>query len=189
MNLCKNSALRGPALLKVLNLWLLAALVFLCAAASAAPQDTGIVLMHGKWGAPRPLIPVARELESKGYRVSVPEMAWSGRRLYDVDYPAALAEVAREVEKLRGQGAKRVVVAGHSMGANAAVAYAMSNLPADAIVLLAPGHTPEGTMGRRVQASVQEARRRVSAGEGDSAGDFLDVNQGRDRTLRMSARI
>jgi dienelactone hydrolase len=86
----------------------------------AAPSEVGVVLMHGKWGSPQSMSALARELESKGYLVSNAEMAWSGRRLYDVDYPTALKEIEQEVQQLRAKGAKRVVVAGQSMGSNAA---------------------------------------------------------------------
>jgi dienelactone hydrolase len=92
----------------------------------AAPSEVGVVLMHGKWGWPQSMSSLARELESKGYLVSNAEMAWSGRRLYDVDYPTALKEIEQEVQQLRAKGAKRVVVAGQSMGSNAAVACASS---------------------------------------------------------------
>ena len=56
----------------------------------AASFEVGVVLMHGKWGSPQSMLPLARDLETRGYLVSNAEMAWSGRRLYDLDYPAAL---------------------------------------------------------------------------------------------------
>src|SRR4051794_14024722 len=96
-NRSENSVQSRSAYWKVFNFAALV-LLALCSAALAAPQDTGIVLMHGKWGAPRSLQPLARTLEGRGYRVVLPEMAWSGRRLYDIDYPAALREVEHEVQ-------------------------------------------------------------------------------------------
>jgi esterase/lipase len=88
----------------------------------AASADVGVVLMHGKWGAPRGMVLLAGDLASRGYLVSNAEMPWSEKRLYDVDYPAALEEIEQQVSDLRAKGAKRVIVAGQSMGANAAVA-------------------------------------------------------------------
>jgi dienelactone hydrolase len=113
----------------------------------AASSEVGVVLMHGKWGSPQSMLPLARELESRSYLVSNAEMAWSGRRLYDVDYPAALKEIEQQVRQLRANGAKRVVVAGQSLGSNAAVAYASSGFDLDGLVILSPGHFPEGGWG------------------------------------------
>ena len=49
----------------------------------AASSEIGVVLMHGKWGSSQSMLPLARDLESRGYLVSNAEMPWSGRRLYD----------------------------------------------------------------------------------------------------------
>jgi len=169
-------------------------LLVLVAAASfhpvrAAPSEVGVVLMHGKWGSPQGMLPLARDLESQGYLVSNAEMAWSGRRLYDVDYPAALKEVEAQVKQLRAKGAKRVVVAGQSMGANAAVAYASSGFDLDGLVVMAPGHFPEGRMGSRLRPSLDRARSMVAANQGAGSESFDDVNQGRQRSIRIAAGI
>lgn len=156
----------------------------------AAPSDVGVLLMHGKWGAPGSMLALARDLDARGYRVSTPEMAWSGRRLYDVEYPAALREIEAQVKQLRGKGAKRVVVAGQSLGANAAVAYAFSGLDLDGLAILAPGHFPErGMGGKQLRASLDRARSMVAANRGAEAESFDDVNQGRQRSIRTAAAI
>jgi dienelactone hydrolase len=156
----------------------------------AAPADVGVVLLHGKWGQPGSMQALARDLESRGYRVSVPEMAWSGRRLYDKDYPSALLEIEEQARQLRGKGAKRIVIAGQSLGANAAVAYAVSGMDADALALLAPGHFPDRGMGGKAsQMAYQRARSLVDTGHGADAENFVDFNQGRQRPFRMSASI
>jgi pimeloyl-ACP methyl ester carboxylesterase len=157
--------------------------------AHAAPNDVGVVLLHGKWGAPASMDALARELESHGYRVSVPEMAWSGRRLYDVDYPAALKEIEAQVRRLRANGAKRVLVAGQSLGANAAAAYAFSGLDLDGLVILSPGHFPERGMGKQIRASLDRANSMVSGNRGGELESFEDVNQGRQRSIRTTAAI
>src|SRR4029434_9693073 len=108
--------------------------------------------MHGKWGSRKSMVPLVHELESRQYLVSNAEMAWSGRRLYDIDYPAALKEIEEQVRQLRASGAKRVVVAGQSMGSNAAVAYASSGFDLDGLVILFPGPFPGGGVGERVRA-------------------------------------
>jgi esterase/lipase len=153
----------------------------------AASSEVGVVLMHGKWGSPQSMMPLARDLESRGYLVSNSEMAWSGRRLYDIDYPAALKEIEQQVQQLRGKGAKRVIVAGQSMGSNAAVAYAASGFDLDRLVILSPGHFPEGGMGKRLYSSFEKAKRMVAANRGTDSDTFDDLNQGKQRSLKMAA--
>jgi esterase/lipase len=155
----------------------------------AAPSEVGVVLMHGKWGSPQGMLPLARDLESEGYIVSNAEMSWSGRRLYDVDYPTALKEIEQQVRQLRAKGAKQVVVAGQSMGSNAAVAYASSGFDLDGLIILSPGHFPEGGMGQRLRSSFERARRMVAENRGAEAESFDDINQGKQRSIRVTASI
>ena len=155
----------------------------------AASSEVGVVLMHGKWGAPKSMELLAGDLKSRGYQVSNPEMAWSGRRLYDVDYPSALKEIEQQVGRLRANGAKRVVLIGQSMGANAAVAYASSGFDLDALVLLSPGHFPEGGTGKRLRPSFEQAKSMVAANRGSDSDSFDDLNQGQQRSLKIAAGI
>lgn len=161
--------------------------LFLGHSVFAASSELGVVLMHGKWGSPRSMLPLARDLESRGYLVSNPEMAWSGRRLYDVKYPAALNEIEQQVHELRAKGAKRIIVAGQSMGSNAAVAYASSGFALDALVILSPGHFPERGMGKRLYLSFERAISIVAANRGHDLDTFDDINQGKQRSLKMAA--
>jgi dienelactone hydrolase len=161
--------------------------VFAGHSAYAASSDVGVVLMHGKWGAPQSMAALAGDLGSRGYLVSNGEMPWSGRRLYDMDYAAALKEMEQQVHELRAKGAKRIVVAGQSMGANAAVAYASSGFPLDALVILSPGHFPELGMGKRLRGSVEKAMSMVVANRGSELDTFDDLNQGKQRSLKMAA--
>ena len=153
----------------------------------AASFEVGVVLMHGKWGSLQSMLPLARDLETRGYLVSNAEMAWSGRRLYDVDYPAALKEIELQVRQLRANGAKRVVVAGQSMGSNAAVAYGSSGFDFDGLVILSPGHFPEGGMGKRLRPSLERARSMVAANRGADSESFDDINQGKQRSIKIAA--
>jgi esterase/lipase len=166
---------------------LLALLALLVHPVLAASAEVGVVLMHGKWGSPRSMLPLARDLESRSYLVSNAEMAWSGRRLYDVDYPAALKEIEQQVRHLRANGAKRVVVAGQSMGANAAVAYASSGFDLDGLVILSPGHFPERAMGKRLRPSLERAKSMVAANRSTDAESFDDINQGKQRSIKIAA--
>ena len=86
---------------------------------------------------------IASTLEAKGYRVSTPALPWAQGRIYDASFEDSMREIDQEVESMRQKGAKRVVVAGHSLGANAALGYAASKDGASGIIALAPAHTPE----------------------------------------------
>src|SRR4029077_5466572 len=103
-----------------------------------------IVLLHGKnWGRSVDIAFLARALEAKGFKVATPTMPWAGSRMYDADYPAALVEIDVAVKSLQEKGAKRIIVGGSSMGANAAIAYAASGRQVDGVLALAPGHNPQ----------------------------------------------
>ena len=62
-------------------------------------------------------------MQNKGYMVLTPLMPWSKVRGYDVDYSAALEIVTSNIQELRKKGSTVIVLAGHSKGANAAIAY------------------------------------------------------------------
>ncbi len=172
-----------------------AAMLLVVLAMSVAPawaeDKVGVVLMHGKWSNGIPLIAsLADRLRGEGYLVSTPEMPWSARRMYDASYDAALSEIDRAVQSLRDKGADRIVVAGHSLGANAALGYGARREGLLGIIALAPGHTPElPSMKERYVSDVAHARTLVEAGQGDQSVTYMDINQGKSRTVSVSAQV
>lgn len=157
----------------------------------ASEAETGVVLLHGKWDKPPTnVLFLARQLEGAGFRVATPTMPWSDHRQYDAGYPNALAEIEAAANTLRQQGAKRIVVAGQSFGANAALAYAASGRKVDGIAALSPGHTPErGNFRKALEPSVAKARSMREQGQGNDKSSFEDRNQGQSRTIRTSAEV
>ena len=151
----------------------------------AGNEDVGVVLLHGKWAkSTSGLAPLARELESRGFKVTTPLMPWSDGREYDVDYPTALAEIDAAVKTLKGKGAKRIVVGGQSLGANGAIAYAGSGREVDGVILMAPGHVPDqGGFRQTVASSVSKAKQWIADGKADEKTDFADSNQGSRKTI------
>jgi pimeloyl-ACP methyl ester carboxylesterase len=127
---------------------------------------TGVVFLHGKavWaGAFDGGIPAA--LEAEGALVAEPEMPWSFGRLYGATYEEAMREIDAAVAGLKAKGATRIIVIGHSLGANAAIGYAARRSVVAAVVALAPGHLPETTeMRERTQNALAEARSMLAAG-------------------------
>ena len=162
-----------------------------CCLALAAEGRIGVVLMHGKWGTPARYVDgLAGALRDKGILVSTPLMPWGRGRDYDADYPKALEQIAAEAQSLRQQGAATIVVAGHSFGANAALAYATSGADIAGIVMLAPGHTPERRQFRdRLSASVEKARGMLASGKGDERVSFDDLNQGKMAPIWTTPKI
>ena len=157
--------------------------------APAVATDIGVVVMHGKWGSPGgPVADVADAISRQGHRVANIEMPWSHRRLYDVDYDAAMTEIDAAVATLKEKGARRIVICGHSAGANAALGYAATRDGVAGVIVLAPGHTPE-RFASRLSESLGKAKAMMAAGDGESRSDFEDINQGKTRILSVRARI
>jgi pimeloyl-ACP methyl ester carboxylesterase len=158
---------------------------------ASASSDLGVVLLHGKAGSPTGYVrELASALQGRGYLVSTPTMPWAKNRIYDASFEEAMAEIDREVGALRQKGAKIVVVAGHSVGANAALGYAASRERVGGIIALAPAHNPEQAgFARRVGADVQRARAMVAAGKGKERQAFPDVNQGQVLQVMATAEV
>jgi len=165
-------------------------------AQSAEPAATprgdvlGVVLLHGKNGAPdKHITELAEALRQAGYLVATPEMPWSKRRGYDADFLAALAEIDAAVRDLRALGAARVVVGGHSLGGNAALAYAARFPGLAGVICLAAAHTPDLGRPREVATeSVARAKAMVAAGRGGETGRFADINMGKPSDMVVSAQ-
>jgi pimeloyl-ACP methyl ester carboxylesterase len=159
--------------------------------ASAAGEDLGVVLLHGKGGSPAGYVrELAAALQGRGYLVSTPTMPWAKNRIYDASFEEAMAEIDREVNALREKGAKLVVVAGQSLGANAALGYAASRERVGGIIALAPAHNPElQVFARRVGSDVQRARAMVAAGKGKEKQAFSDLNQGQVLEVTATAEV
>jgi pimeloyl-ACP methyl ester carboxylesterase len=129
----------------------------------------GVVFLHGKGVWPGVFdggIPSA--LEAEGAKVASPEMPWSFRRMYGATFEQAMSEIDAAVAELKAGGATRIVVIGHSLGANAAIAYAARRSVVVAVVALAPGHLPETPeMRARTKGALAEARQMYAAGNQD----------------------
>jgi pimeloyl-ACP methyl ester carboxylesterase len=145
-------------------LWLVTAAT---AAQAASLHGTGVVFLHGKgvWtGAFDGGIPSA--LAAEGAVVASPEMPWSFSRMYGATFDEAMREIDNAVAGLKAQGATRIVIIGHSLGANAAIGYAARRSVVAAVVALSPGHLPEtAEMRARTGDAILDARRLLAAGD------------------------
>ncbi|MGD0238179.1 MAG: alpha/beta fold hydrolase [Syntrophorhabdales bacterium] len=166
--------------------------VLLWAASSmsmAADATVGVVLLHGKDGTPGNVSGLADALKKNGFAVTTPEMPYSKYRNFDKAYEETVPEIDKAVAELKKQGARRIFIAGHSLGANVALYYG-TRVSVDGILAIGPGHTPEVKgYASRVHDSVEQARKMVNEGKGDKIGIFDDYNQGRRDTRKTTARI
>lgn len=149
-------------------------------AAEPPRAKAGVVVMHGKGGSPSRLVSeLAAFLEHKGYAVANLEMPWSGQRDYDADVPAAEKEVAAALVSLRGKGATRLFIAGHSQGGVFAL-YLGGRLQIDGLIAIAPGGNVANVLFReKLGESVALARKLVSEGKGGERTQFLDFESSR----------
>lgn len=162
--------------MKTIIAWLLAMLLPMTLA--AAPNDIGVVLMHGKQGAPdRAIANLAARLQNAGYRVDRPEMCYSGRRIYDLAYQDCFRDIDAAIARLRAAGARRIVVAGLSQGGNMAIAYGATHDGLAGVIGLAPAGDAS-TMSRNpvIAAAIHQAQ---SAANQAAPMSFADINTGR----------
>jgi pimeloyl-ACP methyl ester carboxylesterase len=136
-----------------------------------ARQDIAVIFLHGRLGSPAYLAPLLQALRADGYRAETPVMSWSRSRAFDSTVEESMVEVDTIAAKLRAQGARRVVVAGHSLGGAAALRYGATRQGVDALVLVAASWNPAGPGWQRVVGeSVARARAAIDAGR-DRATD------------------
>ncbi|QFY42723.1 alpha/beta fold hydrolase [Candidatus Methylospira mobilis] len=152
------------------------------------PAITGVVLLHGKGADPESLQPLGETLKTAGFSIEVPLLPWSGSANYSQPYQKAVKEIAGAISRLRAQGARRIVVAGHSLGGNAALRWATTDERLAAAVLLAPAHFPEGDTALKLAGeSVTKAREILRAKSANQTSDFVEVPSG--KTLLLPAAV
>jgi pimeloyl-ACP methyl ester carboxylesterase len=135
----------------------------------------GVVLLHGKQSAPEEHGPLGDTIAGAGHPLERPEMCWSGRRIYDRPYLECLQEIDAAIGRLGQRGAVRIVLVGHSLGANGALGYGARHKLAG-VAALAPGHLPEVLAGRLPVAESLERARRLLAAAHRARTPFADFN-------------
>ena len=167
-------------------------LIALTLTSARAGSDIGIVVLHGKQGAAggRPTASFLQALRNAGYMIQAPTMCWANVRIYDATFPNCMREVDTAVAALRAAGARRIVVAGHSQGGEAAIVYGAQHPELAGVIALAPAGAPEG-MARNpgVAQSIGQARQMVAAGQGEQRTGFNDTNDGTNFTVTTTPTI
>jgi esterase/lipase len=158
---------------------------------ASAAEKIGVLLLHGKAGGNKSIYHLSGELESAGFLVEMPSSTpWSPNRIYDRTYLETLKELDGAVDKLKAAGATRVVVGGHSIGANVALGYAANRKGLAGLIVLGAGHFISGKfMGKKLGKYVARAKKMIAAGKGKEAADFDDINQRKEISREMTAEI
>lgn len=163
------------------------------AALAAGSGKLGVVLMHGAdddADHKKQIDNLAKEMAKSGFLIATPEMPWSKARILDKTYEETMAEIEKHVEALKKQGAQRIALAGHGLGANAAIGYAARHDGVVAVVAISPAHTPdEEDVAKAVAPELKRARDMVAAGKGGEKAVFKNPERGRKATLAVTAKI
>lgn len=162
---------------------------FAFAQGESGDKNCAMVLMHGKWGNPASMAFLERRYKDVCTSKSS-EMPWSQRRNYDQPYEVALDEIEKQVKEFRFEGYKKIILVGHSFGANAGFAYASTNREkVDGVVALAPGHSPSAMYSNGQSQQVDHALALIQAGSKEAVVSVVDMNQGVNRGIRMTAEV
>ena len=134
---------------------------------------------------------IASALQDTGDLTIVPLMPWSsgGWESIKTTVDQAFDLIDGYAAQLRSQGATRIVVGGHSLGANIALSYAVERGNVAGVVMAGPGHSPGGLMqsSEAARRTLEHARELVKAGQGDASLSGPDSNQGNTITLSTTA--
>lgn len=110
---------------------------------AAAPHGPIALLVHGWGGHARQLLPLAESLAQQGLRPVLLEMPAHGRSAGAVsNLPQFARAIDYAVARLQQEGHTIGLLAGHSLGANAAAYAASRGLAVGKLVLLAPPASP-----------------------------------------------
>ena len=129
------------------------------------------------------------DLYEEGYLVESPICAWSKIKKYSLPVDEALQDcISPRIDRLKNKGAKKIVVLGKSLGANMAIRAGVVIDGIDAIIAMAPGHRPEKPfIMKKHSADVEHARGKVKNGKGEEFFNYMDNNQGKEKSLEVRA--
>jgi pimeloyl-ACP methyl ester carboxylesterase len=180
------------------NFWKIFSLIliifFMPPSYAAPPNEVGIILLHGKGSSPRfhILDTFKAKLMEMGYQVSVPQFPWAGKKgkaNYSGDLEDAFKIITSEVTTLKNSGRKKIILAGHSMGTPAAIAFVVANSGVDGVIGIAPGHFVDTDFHKDFTSSdISKARKMTASGEGDNLIDVKDYNSG-GRRFELKVKV
>ena len=155
--------------------------------------DTVALLLHGKWSYPNSVFWSAldQELLTHCIKTEHVHMPWSAIKQYDQTYEDLLYTLANKIKEYRQQGFKKIILIGHSFGANCTLVYQSVYGDADILVCVAPGHSPERThkAQRKRQYQIVKAQTNIATALEQTPITFNDINCERTRDLTVPSNI
>jgi pimeloyl-ACP methyl ester carboxylesterase len=157
---------------------------------AVSAERWGVVLLHGKTATEKQLALYDKPLAATGILSARPQMCWSRQRIYDKSYLDCLGAIDEAIASLKARGATRIVVAGQSLGANAALAYSARHDETIAgVIALAPAHSPEFVSKRpEIAREIERAQQLAASGKGNSKTTFTDINSGKAITVNATPK-
>lgn len=148
--------------------------------------------MHGKWSSPN--TPVLRLLEKRlleeNFQVDKPTMAWSRHSNYNRSYHNVLNDLSNKIKEYKQKNIQKIILMGHSIGANACFAYQAEYNDADAIVAITPGHYPEYFVrNNRHEYLIKKVEDKINKNLNRELIKFEDINCHHRRTFELEAEI
>ncbi|MCH7551046.1 MAG: hypothetical protein IIA35_05015 [Proteobacteria bacterium] len=145
-------------------------------------EKIGVVMLNDKNRDFLDLENLVEQLSGAGIIVKMPLAAWHIRRIYDKTYEQALKELDETVADLKSDGAKRIFIAGHGLGANVALGYAANRKGLSGLILMLTSHFTTGKgFRKKLGADVARARQMVNEGKGKEVGEFKDIDHGKKK--------
>lgn len=128
----------------------------------AGRPRVGVVVMHGAGSSSAGMAHLAQRLRQAGMDVANIDMPWSTEGQFSDPVEAAERRVLSELDRLRGRGADKLVLAGYSKGGLFA-AHMAGKVQVDALVAIAPNG---GSDQKKLDAELAKARKLVAQGKG-----------------------
>lgn len=154
-----------------------------------ANGKVGVILMHGKDGTVKPRSPLGKlggKLSGR-FKVVLLDMPWSRSNRFNGTMDDAFAKIDAAVQSLKSSGVTKIVVGGHSLGANNALAYATQRTGLAGVLMIAPSHEPQRMMG--TAGVLKVARANVAAGKPGTMVTIIDKYQGRPLPRNVKSSV
>jgi pimeloyl-ACP methyl ester carboxylesterase len=132
---------------------------------AVAADRIAVVMLHGGGSSGSQFDDVRPVIEKAGYRIVTPDMCWAQSRQFDKSTEGCLADVDKAVDRLKGEGYDRIVIAGHSRGGIFAIYYAAHRPGLAGVIAMAPSGPPTGMDTNN--PNVANAHRLIKEGRGN----------------------
>jgi pimeloyl-ACP methyl ester carboxylesterase len=139
----------------------------------------GFLLLHGKGSGPSypacAMIPLHKQMVSDGLLVDHVSHSWGLGKLYTQPFEDSIADIHQGIGRLIRQGATRIHIVGHSLGANIALFYATQYTNFASIVALAPAHNTHLAKFNHWSLWSRNKAQSLLDNGNDDVADFIDV--------------